>query len=38
MEIAIDKTARPDELTAWKWVINAIQDHPRHQAAAALKL
>jgi len=38
MKIAIDKTAGPDELTGWKWVINAIQDHPRHQATAVLEL
>lgn len=36
LQIAVEKTAGPRELTAWQWLTAAIQNHERHDLSRAL--
>ncbi len=36
LNIAIGKTAGPTERTAWDWIVQAIQRHPRHDISSVL--
>jgi uncharacterized protein len=35
LQIAIDKTAGPDEQTAWSWILAAIERYRANAAAAS---
>ena len=37
LQIAVEKTAGPRELTAWQWITAAIQAHERHDISRALQ-
>lgn len=36
LQIAVEKTAGPRELTAWQWITAAVQAHDRHDLSQAL--
>ncbi len=36
LQIAVEKTAGPRELTAWQWITAAVQAHERHDLSRAL--
>ena len=34
LQSAVEKTAGERELTAWRWLLEAVAAHPRHGAAS----